>query len=294
MTVKSQAMFRRIIDQLSETVNLSKTARLCRVDPSTIRIWQRASKADADAKVEGSEWLVEIDGETRFFHEWCSRTATAVIDDIIANAFVRARDGTDVETKFQGSTVYKLSPDWIDEGMRDLLGLTDADKYLRDAKGKLVPETSHEEPPVQLVEFILGAHRRPMYGKHTSQDVKMSLNARVAGGVQFIGGAPRQATIAAPLPVLELVTDVEPDDAPEINLEVTSTDPDAPITANLEEDFTPAPKPMATEPEPVIQTATPSEYAPAAIPLLKSQREGRPLSELERSLLSELPGALNR
>jgi hypothetical protein len=301
MTLKSPEFLKQVITTLNEVVSVAETARRLRIDQSTIFIWQRASKAAADAKDSESEFLIEIDGEKKFFHQWCRRAVDNAIENVAANAIVRARDGTKSIARFQGQTVYQLNPDWVDEGLRYLLGLTDADKYLR-VNGKLVPEIITVAPSTDLTAFVLGAHLRKRYGKQSSVDV--SLNAKVSGGVLF-GGGPRAPAIAAPLPLVEVIQDeperalvdepMQADDADELDLAVTSTAPDLPPVAIVDdEDYSrPAPAPKA-EPEQAIRETSPPELAPPVDPLIRPRTPGKEMSPLEKDLLARLSATLNR
>jgi transposase-like protein len=289
MTLKSPEMFRRVIDTLNECVNVAETARRLRIDASTIFVWQRQSKAAANRKEDPSEFILEIDGERKYFHQFCSR----VVEDAVAigasNMLAQFKEGGRwVESRFQGAPVFETNPDYDDPEMRDLLGLCEGDRYLKDANGNRIRVMNFERTTDAANQFILGSHLRKRYGKESKLSIDMQ--ARVSGGVVF-ANQQQPKKISAPLPLVEIVQEA---DADEPDLTVRSTDPDELPVANLDDDDAVVAKPMVSEPEPVITTPPPEAYRPTEIPLLKSQREGRPLSELERSLLAELPGAINR
>ncbi len=230
----------------------------------------------------------------------CSKCRLEFIEAIEAAARSRALHGTTSVARWQGNIVYQLNPDWLDEGMRDLLGLTDANKFLR-VNGKLVPEMITVAPSTDLVLGVLAAHARKQYGRN----VKMEIDNKFSGGVQIIGNKPAPQ-ISAPLPMIQIVQDAiaererapadeaEPADFTELDEwdqdEATVTDT-GPEPVDESDDAEPA---QTTAPAPVmIRTATPPELAPAGNPLI-TPRNGRPLSDLERDLLSKIPSSLNR
>jgi hypothetical protein len=290
MTIKSPEFLREYIRVHHDLVSHAETCRRFSIDQSTVFVWLRASKAAAERKDDPSEWIVEIDGERRYFHQFCKRAFDDCLEAIAANAFVRARDGFTTTATYRGQTCYKLNPDWLDVGMRELLGLGDGDMYLRDARGNLVAETITTAPSTDLVAFLLSSHHPKRYGKKSSID--MNVNSRISGGVQIVGG-PRQAQIQAPLPVLDVIaTEVsEPEpaltDEPEdgLDLSVRDTDPDAETTATVDEPEAPAP----VDPGPMISDAgSLKNFSPGPNPLI------RKLTDAERAALARLPSSLNR
>ncbi len=292
MTLKSPETFRQVVECLREVVSVAECSRRMNIDASTIFLWQRQSKAAEKRKEDPSEFILEIEGERKYFHSFCAR----VVDDAVAvgcsNMIQQFRDGGRwVESRFQGAPVFETNPDYDDPEMRDILGLGEGDRYLKDANGNRIRVMNFERITDAREQFILGSHLRKRYGKESKLSIDMQ--ARVSGGVVF-GSMGQTKKITAPLPLVEIVQ--EADDEPDMT--VRSTDPDALPVANLDDADAVVTKPMAPEPaEPMITTPTPEAYTPTDIPLLKSQREGRPLSDLERSLLAEmskLPGALSR
>jgi hypothetical protein len=303
MTYKSPEFLTEYVRILNEVVSYADCNRRLGMAESTVFVWLRASKAAAERKDDPSEWLLEIDGEKRYFHQFCRQASVNAVENIAANAIVRARDGVWTEAKFQGNTVYRLNPDWIDESMRYLLGLTDADKYLR-VNGRLVPELVYTPPSTDLTAFILAANSK-RYRKQSS----VTVDARVSGGGVFRWESEKPK-VAAPIPVemiedaskfapAELAVFAEITDEPERPLTdeiaATDTDPDEPPAVPVDE---PEPEPATPTPPatgPVIATPTPPEYQPAGPnPLIVPRSSGRPLSDLERDLLSKLPGGLSR
>jgi hypothetical protein len=302
MTKKSPEFFRdEYLPTLSRTVSYVQTARALGISEASVYVWLRESKAAMTRGDNLSDYFFEYEGEgPRWLHQWIRSCHKASISDAEANARARARDGFWRECKFQGRSVPKYSDDWLDEGMRELLGLTDNDKYARDKKtGKLLYEMEWVPPATDLVIAVLQANSETCR-RRSSVDVNM--RAQVSGGVMMVGG-PRAPSIAAPLPVAQIVADAiaEPEratsDAPEADFaEIDEQEPDMTVTdtpaepVEDEADAEPAP---TTAPEPMIRAETPKEYQ-LGLDQLIVPRGSRPLSDLERDLLSKLPSNLAR
>jgi hypothetical protein len=281
MTYKSPEFFREYIAVMSEVVSHAAVCRRLGLQRTTPMVWLRKSKEAAERKDDPSEWIIEIDGTKQFFHKWCQQATRNAIEEGAANAIVRFRDGIWKERSFQGHVCYRLNPDYIDVGMRNLLGLTEEDMYLKDAKGNLVPEMEHVHTPGDFTAFMLGAWQPKRYGKKSSID--MNVNARVSGGVMVIGG-PKPTQIAAPLPVLEIVQQDEPD----FGLAVSDTDPDALPIAPVpnDDDDEPAPVPTPVDPSRIAEP-TPLEYAPGPNPAVV-RGGNRPLTPEEEAALARI------
>jgi hypothetical protein len=292
MTKKSPEFFRdEYLPMLARTVSYVQTARALGISEGAVYVWLRESRAAMKRGEEASEYFFLYDGEERWFHQHVKAAQKASISDVEANARARARDGYFRPCRFQGKTVWREDPRLVglDDRTLDMLGYPD--RLLR-VNGELQPELEWIAPSTDLVIAILQSNSET-YRRRSSVDVNM--NARIGGSAVLTLGGPKQPPqIAAPLPVLEIVQEAEQepvltDDEP--SLEVTDTDPDAagPGTAP-----TPAPAPEPVDPGPRITTPTPPEYAPGLDPILRPRVTGRPLSDLERDLLSKLPSSLNR
>lgn len=292
----------KYLPTLSRVCSYLEVSRQLNFNNASTYVWLRQSREAAKRGDDPSDYFFEYEGEKRFFHDHCKSAITASISDIESNARMRARDGTFTVAKFQGQTVYKINPDWLDEDMRDLLSLGEGDKYLRDARGNMVPELVWSPPSTDLVLAILSSNSKK-YARKSSVDVNMRGQI---GGVLTLGG-PKPPAIAAPLPLVEIIqSEAEPErvavdeeqpadfaeipDADELDFSVTDTAPNAPPVAPAEEDADPLPP---TPPAPTFSTPTPPEYQPGPNVLIQP-RNGRPLSDLERDLLSKLPASLTR
>jgi hypothetical protein len=281
--IKSPQFLREYIALMNEVVSHAECARRLGLQRTTPHVWLRLSKQAAERKDDPSEWIIEIDGIKQWFHKWCSQARVSAISEGADNAIVRFRDGIWKERSFQGHVCHKFNPDFLDLGMRNLLGLTEEDQYLKDKNGNLIPEMEHVHPPGDFTAFMLGAWQPKRYGKKSSVDVNM--NARVSGGVMIVGGQ-RSAQVAAPLPVLEIVQQAE-EPEPDF-LTVTDTDPDAPpAPAVMDDEDEPAPvsSPSPTPtPSPVVD---PLEYRPGPNPAVV-KGGNRPLTAEEKAALSRI------
>jgi hypothetical protein len=274
MSNRNVEFFRTYLRVLAARVSYVDTARALRISEDWIYKCLSASKAASLTPDEPSVFRFESeegDGEPQWFHQHVRDAISMSVQAIEAAVRSRALHGTDHVSMYKGQTQYKINPDWLDEGMRDLLGLDEGDKYLRDARGNLIPETTHTEPPVDLQLAVLGAHGGKKYRKaNAGTTVNVS-----AGGVQVVGQRPTPQ-IAAPLPVLENVEQAdfaEVDDGPD-DLSVTDTPQDEPEPDEPEVAPTPAPAPVS------YSVPTPAELAPIVNPILRT-----PLSADERATL---------
>ncbi|WP_154071933.1 hypothetical protein [Bradyrhizobium erythrophlei] len=183
----------------------------------------------------------------------------------------------------------------LDPDTRELLGF-ERDGLIRDANGACIPLTEHHEPPVAAVLRVLEV----AFDEYTPK-TKTNVTQNVSGivGVQVVKamtGPPAIPPAPVPPPQLEILPD--PDDAVAL-AELLGDEPDDIDGGNGDDPVDePEPEPeMVAAPEPgpiMIQTAPPPEYVAGPNPLIQPRDGRRPLSDLERDLLSRLPSALNR
>jgi hypothetical protein len=292
MSNRSVPFFRDYLRVLGATVSYVEAARHLNISEDWVYKNLSASKAASATPELPSVFLFEAeegDGEARWFHDHVRSAVSNSIEAIEAAARSRALHGTYTTAKFQGKTVFKEDPMLIgiDDDLLEMLGYKD--RLMRDERGRPVPEQVWTPPSTDLVLGILAAHSK-RYRKQSS--ITMDVNARMSGGVQVIGSKPAPQ-ISAPLPLVEIVQDAiaeperastdeePPTDFKELD-DIAATDTDPATGSN--DPVEPAPTPA----EPMIRAETPKEYA------LIAPRNGRPLSELEKSLLSALPSSLNR
>jgi hypothetical protein len=277
---RSPEFFRQYLDVLGEVIVYKKAAKIVGITDDTRNDWEAQSRRDEANKVEGSIFFFEHSGVEAWFHQHTRRAVSRSIEDIEAGARSRALYGTYTTSQYRGQTVYRLNPDWIDEGMRELLGLTERDMYLRDANGNLVPEMVWQPPATDLVLGILAAHSN-RYKRQSKIDIDM--NARVTGGI-LVAEAPSPKIFQrpVPVPVIEVVKEaeqIEETEVTEIDDLVTDTSPTKDEPENIAAPPTPAPEPR------VIREAPPPAYQPTA-----SESTGRPISALKADLLARLRG----
>jgi hypothetical protein len=280
MTKKSPEHFCNYLRVLAATVSYAETSRTLGDDQSLIYRWLNESKAASATPDVPSVFRFEFEGETKFLHEFVRACITSSIEAIEAAARSRALRGTYTVAKFQGRTVYQIDPD-LEE-----LGFSGPEAYKRDpGTGEPKPELVWTPPSTDLVMGILAAHSK-RYRKQTS--ISMDVNNRVSGGVMIVGGGSRPAmqNIAPPLPFLEIIEDAE--------AEPVRADDPAPAHDDEPEDEQPIPPERVQPEERTIREATPANYQPTPSPSplspTQSERTFRPLSDLERDLLSRARG----
>jgi hypothetical protein len=289
MSNRSVPFFRDYLRVLGACVSYVEAARRLNISEDWVYKNLSASKSASKTPDVTSVFLFESeegDGEPRWFHQHVKSAITNSIQAIEAAARNRALHGVYTVAKFQGRTVYQIDPD-LEE-----LGFEGVEAYRRDENGKPLPELVWTAPSTDLVLGILAANSKT-YKKNSTIDVNMR-----GGGVVMMP-LREPAKIAAPLPMVEIIRDAiaepervavdeqPPADFNEIDMRVTDT-PAEPLDDEADASLTPAPASG-----PVIRAETPPEYVSGPNPLI-APRNGRPLSDLERDLLSKLPSVTNR
>jgi hypothetical protein len=259
--IKGIEFFRdELLPTLNQVTSFSATARVLNFDASTVHAWIKESKAAQKRGDDPSEFLFEYDGSTRYLHQHIKAIGRASITDIEANARARARDGYYRPCRFQGRTVFQtdMSLSRFDDATLDMLGIPD--RLLRDANGQPVPEMEWVPPSTDLVLAVLAANSET-YRKRSAIDISGRMS--VTGGVAFLGGPKQPAQVSAPLPMLEIVQEIEEQEG--ALTDVTDTDPATPVEpADDDEDEEPAP----ADPGPRISEPTPPEYKPTGNPII--------------------------
>jgi hypothetical protein len=280
MSNRNVPFFRSYLRVLGAVISYNEAARRFGLSNAWIFKCLSASRAAATTPEVPSVFLFEAeDGDEdgpKWFHQHVKEVLDMSIENIDAGCRAEALNGTWQTSMFQGRTVYKLAPDWIDEGLRDMLGLTEKDMYLKDAKGNLVPERVWIKGSTDLKIAVLSAYAR-RYKKTNSGGTTVNVNA--SSGVQVIS-RPAPA-IAAPLPALENVTQADFEDVDDGPADISAgdTDPDA----------LPMP-PIPDEPGAFGLGNDEPEPAPAPVDTGPMIREvpGKPLSAIERDLIEKL------
>lgn len=266
MTKASPEFFRQYLGVLEETISYVEASRAMRLNQGTIFMWINRSKREAKDGIEGTAFFFERengDGEPRWLHEHVRAAVSVTVESIEAAARSRALYGVQVPAMYQGHATYRLNPDYEDEGLRELLGLTENDKYLRDpVTGERVPEMVWQPPSTDLVLGILAAHTN-RYKKQSKVDIDM--RASVTGGVLIANSTPTPPAPPqvppppVPLPVLEVLGESIEDAnfSEETSKDVTDTPPIE------DEDFS-TPPVLPPKPEVVIRGPAPPQYQPSA------------------------------
>jgi hypothetical protein len=239
MTRKSVETQTALVRSFEATGSYAKSARRLKLGRTTVLRWLQASAEAEDAGDTSSDFYIEIDGEADYLHSHMRAHLDAAVEDVEAGLIKMASEGYYVARSYHGQTVYKLDPQfigWTDEDMK-MLGYSEADRYLKDADGNLVPELEWCAPTVERQLAVLAAHS-DKWKKHSRVD----LNTHVSGGVavqHWLPGQqsqPKQLPQSKPLPQVEVL-------------------PDEVIEQVVEDDEEPAqPEPMeAPEPAPVVR-----------------------------------------
>jgi hypothetical protein len=302
---KSVPYFRTYLDVLSEVHSYAEVARRLRHHPTLVFVWLKKSREDQKADVADSIYKFcwpEDSVEPMWFHEHVRLTVSVSIEMIEAGARSRALHGTYSRAMFQGRSVYRLNPDWLDEEMRDFLGLSEKDMYLRDKNGDLVPEMVWTPPSTDLVMGVLAAHSS-RYKRQSKIDIDM--HSRHSGGVLVMAQTAPQP-LAQPqraIPMVEVISDEIAEEAtPTSTSTSTSSDdhddlgigPATDTPDGLDDLDTIAPAQVAPEQPRVIRESPPPAYTPppsSPILMTQAERSGRPLSDLERDLLARARGS---
>jgi hypothetical protein len=263
---------------LARYVSFTQTARALGINESTVYVWLQESRAAMKRGDDPSDYLFAYQGEERrYLHQWIKQAQKASISDIESNARARARDGYYRVCRFQGKTVWRDDPKLVgfDDRTLDMLGFPD--RLLR-INGELQPETEWVPGGTDLIIAVLQSNSE-LYRRRSSVDVNMS--ARVSGGVMVMGGS-KPPSIAAPLPMVEIIQEATADDEPDT---VAVDDEDQAEFSDVTDTPPDAPEP---EPGPMIRAETPAEYAPAPAPILRT-----PLTSDERAALGLPPDNAN-
>jgi hypothetical protein len=273
MTLKSPEFLREYIRVLNEVTSYSATARRMGMDQSTIFAWHRLSKAAAERGDDPSEWLLEIEGEKKYFHQHCRTAAVGnSVQHVIANAMARARDGIWVPSMFQGRRVPARDPALIGrQWLIDMLGLED--DSLRDpVTGNVIFEMQYIPPSTDLTNFMAAANSK-RYRKQSTVNV----NAQVSpGGVwRWDDEKPKQVE-AIPAAMIEDPSKFGPAELAEY-AEIAADEAEPAPTDMSAGDTDPDALPVAPAPDEVQDLTT---YTPGPNPAIK------PLSEAERKILA--------
>lgn len=235
-------------------------------------------------------YLIEYLGEQIQFAKAVNASRRMALHEMRGRMEQKSIMGYDEPVFYMGMPTYKPDPRCIgmmdDPDLLELLGLP-RDGLLRDENGAVVQNVIHRESPIALqlrVAEMAFAEYRPT----TNSNVAISGSVSAVVGVAMVAPRTSPPVIppAPPLPQLEVL-----DDADDLQIPETNSDaPEEPPDDEPADDVQPIP-PQARPTERVIAEPTPAQYQPTppAAPLAPA-RTGRPLSALERDLLTRARG----
>ena len=240
---------------------------------------------------ENKDMFLPFMGEDKVpFHLAVAGARRMLLHEVRSRFERRSLLGHDEVALFQGQVVWQLEPRSVglDEDTRELLGYRR--DGLKEVDGQPVPVCIHHEPPVAAVLRVLEVGFPSEYVPQSKSNVTQTTTVNGVVGVAF--AKPRSGPPSIPpTPVPPLQLEVLPDLA---LAELLGEDPEeiAEPADEAEQETASAPAPIA---EPVmIAEPAPVEYQPSGPNPLIQPRNGRPLSALERDLLSRLPDKVNR
>jgi hypothetical protein len=273
---------RAYLKVLAACTSYAAAARKVGVSEAWIYKCLDSAKAAREAGDETSVFFFEEeagDGQPLWLMDHLDNVLRRSIEEIEAFNRDRVARPRVVPCLFQGSKVAAKDPLLVGRpDLIELLGLPD--DLLRDENGAVVWETQEILPPVELVSLYLGAYARRLFGKKLEVDQ----TTKLTGGVMISNGNAPQIT----KPTLEVIEPGQVQDA--VFSDVTDTNPNEPPIAP---DYADEPD-RSAEPGPVIREAAPTEYTAQPNPLIAPRTKGRPLTALERDLLSRLPTSNDR
>jgi hypothetical protein len=259
----------------------SKAARANGVSPRTFWHWIKASQSGDEGL------LVEYLGETIPFHKAVNAARRIAMHEMRGRMEERSILGHFEPVLFHGMPTWKPDPAVVgidDPDVRELItGYRDG--LLRDESGCVIQNAIWHPAPVALqlrvAEMAFPTEYRP--GTNNT----LAVSGGIAVGVQIVPAPKAPPAIPpAPLPPLEVVTDEDQLQIPEVDEEQEFDVPAADDEASVKQ----------PEPEPVvICEPAPAQYQPPAqtgVLATKAERSGRPLTPLERDLLSRARGSV--
>lgn len=286
MTKRSAETMIAICDALASGMSYSGAAQSCGIGVRTFWEWIKASQAG------NPDYVIEYLGEPIAFHKACNAARRILMHNLRSSFERRALLGHDTIITFQGAICWRVDPRTVgwSEDEREAFGF-ERDGLLRNERGETIPLTEHHEPPVAAVLRVLEVgfpnEYRPTSNVNSNVSISGSTTVGIAIAKPMAGPVP--VPPPPPLPQLEVLPETDALTVPE-----TDDEPADAVTDTAPEEFTP------DEPEPVqidrvIREPAPAQYAPLPMPAplapTNAERSGRPLTDLERDLLSRARGS---
>jgi hypothetical protein len=254
------------------------------VAPRTFWNWIKQSQSGDES------FLISFLGEEQIpFHKAINAARRIFLHEVRGQFEQKSLLGYDEPIFFSGMPTWRPDPRCVglEKDVLELLGLP-LDGLMRDANGACIQNTIHHEPPVAATLRVLEMGFPNEYRPGTNNSLAIS-----GGAVVGIAHLPKTNYSAGPptippppvLPVLEVLGDADA-----LAIEETAAED---IPHEEPEELVAEEVKVWDLDDVVIAEPTPPEYQPPTNPLI-TPRNGRPLSELERELLSRLPDALNR
>jgi hypothetical protein len=297
MTLKTEEKLLEICDLFAAGFSYTACAKSAGVAPRTLFMWLRNSAAGTDPDL-----IINYMEEPMQFAQAMALARKILHMSVRSALESRSAMGHVEPIFFQGR------PSWVemeeavglDEDTRALLGYP-RDGLLRDEQGRRVQHVLVHQPPIaaqlRVLEMSFSEEYTPTQNINTiNSDTGVARAAPIDGEKIAAPARPPRPVIEDKSPVVD--GDFEDLLGPEPGAEglgtepvtpatpATGTDPDAPVIVQ--------PIQPGDRASVMIRTPTAANLAPALDPLIRPNVTGRPLSELERDLLSNLPSSLNR
>jgi len=164
----------RIIDQLAKMPVVGDACKMAGIHRETLKLWLIKSKTG----IPGDGFDLPLDpndpsvGTIRLHEAYDAAMEDGL--DLLERAAIQKALGQLEPLTYQGRVIYQLDPRLMG------LGLPENECWLLDDKGRPVPESVMKQDP-DLMQFILKARRKGVYGNKTEVDVTHR------GGVLVVG-----------------------------------------------------------------------------------------------------------
>jgi hypothetical protein len=290
MTTKPETMIAICDTIASGIMSYSKACAMNGLPSSTF--WDLIKRSQSNDE----RLVIEYLGEQIQFAKAVNAARRMALHEMRGRMEQKSIFGYDEPVFYMGEPTWKRDPRTVGwtEDEREAFGFS-RDGLLRDENGACIQNVIHHEPPIALQLRVAEMAFPTEYRPGTNNTVAVSGGAVV--GVQMMkpSNGPPKIPPAPPLPQLEVIRETDELAVPEMadDEEITDVTDTPPDDDPAQDDFTPLPpQPPAPEPERVIREATPEQYQPTPqiVPLAPVERAGRPLSDLERDLLTRARG----
>jgi hypothetical protein len=286
--LKSEAKLLEICDMFASGLSYRSSAMACGVAPRTLFQWLKQSNAGDE------DFIIIYCDEQMQFSQAMALARKMLHMEVRANLERRSMLGHDEPIFFGGMPTFK--PDFRTVGWtedeREAYGFP-RDGLLRDEQGRVIQNTIHREPPIEAVLRVL----EMSFGEEYTPTTNTNVINKDTGVSRADPISDKMAVPPKPVrPQLEVLSDVPADEIDDLLGPEPEPLDDAEPDLDTDDDEPEAiaePERLTVPSGPMIRTATPPQYQAGPNPLI-APRAGRPLSDLERDLLSKLPSSVNR